>query len=234
MPPPVSAREYRTHTAYLLAKHPLDQAMELAVGHGNYETVGDAEALIMREAGLAEGHSLIDIGCGSGRLAAALSRQLGPRISYLGIDVVPELLDYAKPRCDEAYRFLLTEGLNIPVSDNTADFVASFSLFTHLPATETAIYLREVHRALKPYGVAVFSFHDLVGEWRTFIRICWAERFGFSKRRRLRFRPRIGVSTYFLTNRTIRRWCADIGFEIGTIIPPSRIGQTVAILRKTA
>jgi SAM-dependent methyltransferase len=232
MPQPDSIHEYRTHTAYLLAKHPLDKAMELAVGRGNYETVGDAEALLMREAGLAEGHALIDIGCGSGRLAAALSRQFGPRISYLGIDVVPELLDYAKPRCEETYRFLLTEGFNIPASDSSADFVASFSVFTHVPATETAIYLREVHRALKPHGVTVFSFYDLVGEWRTFIRICWAERFGLSKR--LRYRSWMSVSTYFLTRRTIRRWCADIGFAIETIIPPSRIGQTVAILRKTA
>jgi ubiquinone/menaquinone biosynthesis C-methylase UbiE len=48
-------------------------------------------------AGLQPDHSLVDIGCGSGRLAVQLADWLrGP---YLGTDVVQSLLDQAAQTC---------------------------------------------------------------------------------------------------------------------------------------
>jgi ubiquinone/menaquinone biosynthesis C-methylase UbiE len=76
--------------------------------------------------GLKDGDIVIDVGCGSGRLAAALTQ--GPSVHYLGIDVVPDLIDYAKRRCDRPeWRFVTASGLTIPEQDNTADFVVFFS-----------------------------------------------------------------------------------------------------------
>ena len=92
--------------------------------------------------GAAPGHFLIDIGCGSGRLSTQLSRRYGAEIDYLGIDIVPELLDYARSKAIADYRFELTKGLAIPARDASADMIAAFSVFTHLKHAETLVYLR--------------------------------------------------------------------------------------------
>jgi ubiquinone/menaquinone biosynthesis C-methylase UbiE len=84
----------------------------------------------MVELGLSAGHSIVDIGCGSGRLSTQLSRRYGAGIDYLGIDVVPELLAYARSKATPGYRFELTTGLSIPAPDASVDFVAAFSIFT--------------------------------------------------------------------------------------------------------
>jgi hypothetical protein len=49
--------------------------MGLAVG-GRYYEIGAIEADVMRYAGLQDGMSLVDLGCGSGRLASVLGRSL--------------------------------------------------------------------------------------------------------------------------------------------------------------
>jgi cyclopropane fatty-acyl-phospholipid synthase-like methyltransferase len=59
-----------------------------------HHEVGAIEADIMRYAGLKDGMSLIDLGCGSGRLASVLSRSMN--IEFTGIDIVQPLLDYVR------------------------------------------------------------------------------------------------------------------------------------------
>ena len=135
-----------------------EEAAKIAVG-GEFETVG----VLLREAlvfhGLKPTDYLIDVGCGSGRLAKPLSEiQIG---KYLGIDVVPELVEYARklvPRPD--WRFEVAAGLTIPEADQTADMVCFFSVVTHLLHEESFVYLREARRVLKPGGKIVASFLD--------------------------------------------------------------------------
>src|SRR5215813_3285572 len=45
-----------------------DEAMRLAVG-GEFDAVGKLEYYLLRSLGLSNGHLVIDVGCGSGRLA---------------------------------------------------------------------------------------------------------------------------------------------------------------------
>jgi 2-polyprenyl-3-methyl-5-hydroxy-6-metoxy-1,4-benzoquinol methylase len=52
----------------------------------------------MVQCGLRDSMSFVDVGCGSGRLAYALRDM---KISYLGTDVVPELVAYAVRLCDQ-------------------------------------------------------------------------------------------------------------------------------------
>jgi SAM-dependent methyltransferase len=135
-----------------------DEAVRRAVG-GDFEGYG----VLLRDAlifhGLAPNGYLIDVGCGSGRLAKPLSEYLTGK--YLGIDVVPGLVDYARklvPRAD--WRFEVAEGLKIPEADGRADMVCFFSVLTHLLHEESFVYLREARRVLKPGGKIVFSFLD--------------------------------------------------------------------------
>jgi ubiquinone/menaquinone biosynthesis C-methylase UbiE len=139
-------RDYRRAVAKFLASHPLDQAMALSIGGGDYHRTGKVEGEVLAELGLRPGHFIVDIGCGSGRLSTQLSQRYGATIQYLGLDIMPELLSYARSKADPTYRFEVTEGLSIPISDASAHFVAAFSVFTHLKHRETKGYFREAKR----------------------------------------------------------------------------------------
>jgi ubiquinone/menaquinone biosynthesis C-methylase UbiE len=91
--------------------------------------------------------SLVDFGCGSGRLASILGRSM--KVDFRGIDIVQSLLDYAKTKTPKNYRFLLHRELNIPAPTNQTDVVSAFSVFMHLLRAETYIYLEDIKRILK-------------------------------------------------------------------------------------
>jgi ubiquinone/menaquinone biosynthesis C-methylase UbiE len=82
-------KDYETHVRSLIASYPIDEAMSLAAG-GQYKEFGAIERAVVHYAGLKNGMSLIDLGCGSGRLASDLSGRM--KIEYLGIDIIQELL----------------------------------------------------------------------------------------------------------------------------------------------
>jgi len=149
-PVPHFVAEYQRLVTKLLDTHSLDEAMSLAVG-GTYEKTGEAQANILVQYGLREDHSLVDIGCGSGRLSSALGRRLR-RLYYLGTDIDLRLLQYAAGRAPANFRFLLHQQLSIPVEDASVDFIVFFSVFTHLFHEESYIYLQDAKRALRPGG----------------------------------------------------------------------------------
>jgi cyclopropane fatty-acyl-phospholipid synthase-like methyltransferase len=85
--------------------------MKRAVG-GEFEAVGALEVETLKYFGLQEDFYLLDIGCGSGRLAKPLSQFLKGK--YLGIDIVPELVNYARQIvAHEDFRFEVAKGLSI-------------------------------------------------------------------------------------------------------------------------
>lgn len=138
--------------------HGNDRAMQLAVG-GEFEAIGELELEMLKHFGLREDAYVIDVGCGSGRLAKPLSAYL--KGAYLGIDIVSELVRYARGLVARAdWRFEMAEGLRIPEEDNRADVVCFFSVLTHLLHEQSYVYLTEARRVLKPGGRIVFSFLD--------------------------------------------------------------------------
>src|SRR5580693_1497876 len=70
-----------------------DRAVEATVG-GNFNVFGQIEFDLLLCLGLRPEHSVIDVGCGCGRLAFFLRDYL--RGKYTGIDIVPELVAYSK------------------------------------------------------------------------------------------------------------------------------------------
>jgi 2-polyprenyl-3-methyl-5-hydroxy-6-metoxy-1,4-benzoquinol methylase len=146
----------------------LDKAAQMAVG-GEFDATGFMLREMLIYHGLRKHDYLIDVGCGSGRLAKPLAEYLDG--NYLGIDVVPELLDYARklvPRTE--WRFQIASGLTIPEKDGKADMVCFFSVLTHLLHEESFLYLREAKRVLRPGGKIVLSFLDfrVAGHWAIF------------------------------------------------------------------
>lgn len=166
---PHYVRSYRAHVRALLAAKPEAEAMALAVG-GEFQAFGSALKDLLVQCGLRDGMMLVDVGCGSGRLAQTL-RDIN--VGYIGTDVVDELLRYAAKICNRPdWRFVRTDSLTIPVLDETADMVAFISVFTHLRHEEAFIYLREARRVLKPGGIVLFTFLDFAEptHWAIFER----------------------------------------------------------------
>lgn len=221
--------DYERLVAALTQMYPIDEAMSLAVG-GAYHAMGDVEADILQWAGLSDGMSVFDLGCGSGRFAHAISKRLGV-LDYTGADIVQALLDYAATKAPENYRFVLNRALSIPLNDSSVDFCASFSVFTHLLHSETYIYLEEMFRILKPGGKVVMSFLEFAhpGHWKPFLDECNGRK-----------RQAACLHLNNLIERpVIDLWAATIGFDAPAFADANSapwggnaLGQSIAILRK--
>lgn len=158
--------DYRLLVRSLMQRYPIDEAMSRAVG-GSYDALGEIEKSLLIQCGLEPQHTLVDVGCGSGRLAKALVPYLD-RGRVLGTDVVPELLDYAKQGCPPGWQFALVDDIRIPFPTSSADFACFFSVFTHLLHEETYCYLLEAQRVVRPGGRIVFSFLEYADNWGVF------------------------------------------------------------------
>jgi SAM-dependent methyltransferase len=158
-PTPHFVREYRRLMRTMINRHgTLKEAVLRTTGAADLD-FGAVQLSIMNDAGLGDGGYLIDVGCGSGRLGLALTSC--PRIRYLGIDVVPEIVSFARDVCNRPdWRFIVVDGLSIPEQDNVADYVSFFSVITHLAPDEALEYLRDAARVLKRGGKIVASFLD--------------------------------------------------------------------------
>jgi SAM-dependent methyltransferase len=195
-------KSYRRLVKTLSVSQPADEAMKMAVG-GEFEAVGIIERETLIYHGLGRDAYLIDVGCGSGRLAKPLSEYLSGK--YLGLDVVPELVDYGRRLVGRPdWRFEVARGLSITEEDNKADMVCFFSVLTHLLHEESYTYLREAKRVLKPGGKIVFSFLDfkVPGHWGVF-------EFNLGD---------IGVGSHplnmFMSEDAIRVWAAHLDLEV--------------------
>ena len=120
--------------------------------------------------GLQPNHRVLDVGCGIGVMAAALTNVLSPQGSYAGFDIVPVGVKWAQKNI--ASRFpnfsfvhadvfnqhynpkgkLSSKSFRFPYEDASFDFVFLKSVFTHLLPDSIEHYLGEIRRVLKPTG----------------------------------------------------------------------------------
>nr|BFE65680.1 hypothetical protein GCM10020063_102060 [Dactylosporangium thailandense] len=114
---------------------------------------GPAYAAAVHRAGLRQGGTVLDAGCGTGRALPALRAAVGPAGVIVGVDVTPQMLDLARSR-DEP--LVLADARRLPFAAGALDAIFAAGLVTHLPdATEG---LRELARAVRPGGRLVL-FH---------------------------------------------------------------------------
>lgn len=105
-----------------------EEAMANSIG-GNFETFGLLQKNLLFQLGMQPDDVLLDLGCGSGRLANALKEL--PDLRYTGIDVVQELLDHAASICHRPdWKFIKGKGFSLPMEDNS---VSSLRHFRCLP-----------------------------------------------------------------------------------------------------
>lgn len=160
--------DYERLVQNLIRELPMDEAMSKAVG-GAWNEMGDLCSDALLYAGAKDGMAVLDFGCGSGRVAHFLSKKIEIP-EYLGTDIVQALLDYAKSKTPSHFRYVKHHALNIPADDETFDLAYAFSVVTHLLQAESYLYMKDVHRTLKPGGIFVVSFLELAepSHWQIF------------------------------------------------------------------
>lgn len=120
--------------------------------------------------------SVLDIGCGLGTFAVALTQYLNKSGRYEGIDVGADRIKKCRHKITRAFpnfRFqaadLYNESYNptghfkaseyrFPYEDASFDFVFARSLFTHMLPDDVANYVLEIARVLKPNGRCLVTF----------------------------------------------------------------------------
>lgn len=98
------------------------------------------------------GKKLLEVGCGMGTDLLQFAR--GGAICT-GVDLTPRSIEISKHRFNlygMPGTFLITDGERLPFLDNSFDVVYSNGVLHHTPDTAGAV--REVHRVLKPGGLA--------------------------------------------------------------------------------
>jgi ubiquinone/menaquinone biosynthesis C-methylase UbiE len=104
---------------------------------------------------LQAGESVVDVGCGTGTLAIAAKRRVGPTGKVYGIDASPEMIAKASKKAKKAgvevvFKSGIVEAL--PFQDESFDAVLSTLMLHHLPAAAREQGVREMRRVLKPGG----------------------------------------------------------------------------------
>lgn len=220
-------KDYEKHVAGLIARYPIDEAMTLAVGGSDFGKVGQIELSLLLRAGLRSEMAIFDLGCGSGRLAAALG-QSAMRLRYLGTDVVQALLDYAATKAPRHFHFVRHRKLSVPLPDASVDIACAFSVFTHLLHHETYIYLEDMRRVVKPDGRVVFSFLEFAApkHWEVFQQTVATQR-----------KSELPALVQFIERNVIATWAARLGYAVEQYIDghtdtgAGPLGQSVVVLR---
>jgi ubiquinone/menaquinone biosynthesis C-methylase UbiE len=109
----------------------------------------------IKRAGVDRGHSVLDVGCGTGSLSLAAKAVVGSSGRVSGIDPAHEMVEAAtkkasRARSDVDFRVGVVE--DIPFPDARFDVVLSSLMLHHLPEGVKRQGFAEIARVLKPGG----------------------------------------------------------------------------------
>lgn len=171
------------------------------------------------------GATVLDVGCGAGRVACALDAR---EFDVTGIDISDELIRAAQSHFP-GIEFLVSDAANLPFSDDSFEYVIfAYNGIDYLfPEQRRRDALREIRRVIRPSGVFIFSSHN---SWYTFPAVLRDQTFVkdryLSTKNRDRFFSRykfedaeVGwLETYF-TN-PVRQWreLRTVGFDLVDVV----------------
>ncbi|MFQ6069209.1 MAG: class I SAM-dependent methyltransferase [Candidatus Aminicenantales bacterium] len=111
---------------------------------------------------LSEGNSVMDAGCGTGRLIPYIRKKIGSKALLVECDFAGEMLRIAKAKFKQQnLYFIHADAQSMPLKENIFDALICFGLFAHLADKKRA--LKEFHRILKP-GKQLFIAHPMSRE----------------------------------------------------------------------
>ncbi|MCJ8010797.1 class I SAM-dependent methyltransferase [Paenibacillus sp. KQZ6P-2] len=110
--------------------------------------------------------TVLDIGCGGGRISVYLANQ-GYHVT--GLDVSRELLSVAREyseRNNQNIHFVQTEGTSLPFPDDEFDVLIAFKILCYIPTRELrSEAFKEYFRVLKPGGTCIITQHIVPEEY---------------------------------------------------------------------
>jgi SAM-dependent methyltransferase len=150
--------------------------LQLSVG-GNFKEVGaEFFGYLVELCGLQPGDSVLDVGCGSGRIAVPLTGYLSGEGRYAGFDVSKKAVAWCQDNISRShpnFDFTVADIQNgfynrkgkstpsefpFPYPDASFDVVFLASVFTHMFPPDVTHYLHEIARVLKPGGRCLSTF----------------------------------------------------------------------------
>jgi SAM-dependent methyltransferase len=159
------------------------------IGGGDPERVAsEIISGLTKHIDLASQGSVLDVGCGCGRIAAALTQYLAPSTDYVGVDILPRLIEFCRKSITPRYpnfRFLLLDEGNFTYDAwrpkggavdlrklyqakpaGSVDLAISISLFSHLDYSAAEDLLKSMARMLADDGQAFVTTFIVDGEAR--------------------------------------------------------------------
>jgi SAM-dependent methyltransferase len=140
--------------SYVPTQQP-DAAAEAARLRAQAQAIFAREDAVLRAAGLGDGATLLDVGCGPGHWLAALSAAHRPALA-LGVE---RDVNHARTAAASGARVVRGDALQLPLADASVDAVTMRLVLRHLPSPPRA--LTELLRVVRPGGhVAVLDADD--------------------------------------------------------------------------
>lgn len=112
------------------------------------------------------GDTVVEIGCGIGRLTRAIAPEVGRVIAF---DISENMLAIARQANLSNVEFRMAQGFSLPeVPDSSANLSLGYCVFQHLPShTALKSYLAEMYRVTKTGGMIAFTLTPR--DWRTWL-----------------------------------------------------------------
>lgn len=182
--------------------------------------------------------SILDFGCGCGRLIRTLRPLCDQWVSLHGTDIDRDAIQWCKDNIADATFFLNGENPPLPFAEKTFDLIYACSVFSHLDADHQFRWLGELQRIMKPGGYLLLTFRselnadriedaavrervrrDLNSQVMAFMPSdTWKDAF-----------PAWYGEAYHTADYIWKNWGSY--FEVVRIIPARTIGQETAVLR---
>lgn len=116
---------------------------------------GRFRELMLRPMKLKLGEDMLDVACGTGTLAIAAAKMIGPDGSVIGVDASQEMVDRAQGKARDAglaVTFFQATAQGLPFEAGRFDVVSGTLMLNHLSKPARAAFAREALRVLRPGG----------------------------------------------------------------------------------
>jgi ubiquinone/menaquinone biosynthesis C-methylase UbiE len=127
-------------------------------------------AMVADDLQLQSGDRVLDVGCGTGRLAIVFAERVGATGSVDGIDPAAEMIKRASSRARKRggeVSFQVAFAQDLPFADESFDAVACTLALHHVAEDDQLTAVHEMYRVLKPGGrLLIADFHQGPGRRR--------------------------------------------------------------------
>ena len=126
--------------------------------------------------GLQKSHKILDVGCGSGRMASAIGEHFSFKNSYVGFDIIKKYTDFCHSQISKThsnYKFfhfdifnkrynpkgtITSQEFDFPVAPGSIDFCIATAVFTHLLPLDLKSYIHQASKSLTKGGTLFATF----------------------------------------------------------------------------